>query len=284
MNALDEFYIDGHPRRIAWRNGNATCPECRRMGCRGQCSCPCRGCKDTPLESYDFGDCDLVREMRRRIELGKTPEGIEQMRQEYRSQLSGAAENRVSWGECVAQVERAGCPHETAAFARKPLPSPVLEQARNWWLTGRGGKPVLTLSGGTGTMKSVTAAHLAAKFAEARKWWVGAPTGATRAALMWMQADEVASLALLSERDREFCEKAETCEMLVLDELSVRGHKSGLEAVARIISRRVDAGRCTIITTNAAKSETLAEGLGSHVADRLKKSKVIKTGDESRRK
>lgn len=284
MTRLDEFYTHGTDANNVWRAGRATCPECKRLGCRGQCGCPCRGCKETPVESYDFGDCDMVREMRRRAELRQTKAGIEELRQEYRRQLTGSAESRVSWGECIAQVERAGCPHETAAFARKPLPSPVLEQAKHWWATGRGGKPVMLMSGGTGTMKSVTAAHLAAKFAELRKWWVSAATGATRAPLVWMRADEVSSQALLSERDREFIEKAEMTEMLVLDELSVRGAKAGLDAVARIIARRVDAGRLTVITTNAASSDSLAETLGSHVADRLKRSKVIKTGDESRRK
>lgn len=52
--------------------------------------------------------------------------------------------------------------------------------------------------------------------------------------------------------------------------------EQGRDTLARILRR--------VITTNAATSESLAEALGSHVADRLKRSKVIKTGDESRRK
>lgn len=275
---MRDFYVDGSTARVAWAEGRATCPECKRVGCRGQCGCPCRSCKETPVASWTSSDCDVIRDMRRR----QTPEGREEVREEYRAQLAGRSIERVSWGECVAQVERSGCPHETVRAARAPQPWPAMASAKDWWSRVRGAKPTILFSGGTGVGKSVAAAHLCAKFAEARKWWTSAATGSSNMPLVWFDAGELARQALLRDVDQYLIQRAEVAEMLVVDELGVSGAKSGLLALGQLLARRIDSGRLTIITTNAS-GETLKEPLGAHVVDRMKRAHVVKLDEKSRR-
>lgn len=273
-----EFFNDGTPERVAWAMGKAVCPECRRYSCRGQCGCGCQGCRKTPLEDWDSGACDVIREMR----AGRTPEGLEAQRKAYRDAIAGVNASRSSWGECAAQVERAGCPHLTAAAARKPEQRRVLDGAKRWWTDAKARTPLMLLTDETGTGKSVAAAHVAMKFAESRQWWVSQPSGAMASPLVWMVGDELATRALLSDDDYALIQRAERAEFLVIDEVGCSGAKAGLLALGQLIARRADSGRLTVVTTNAAGVE-LAQALGAHVVDRLKTGFIVKTQEKSGR-
>lgn len=272
------------PENVAWRNGKAVCPDCKRYGCRGQCGCrwganwkPCVGCSQ-PLEEFRFEDCEHARACRARLEAG----GKERAQREYRDTLAGAGLSRVSWGECVAQVERAGCPHVTAAAARRPEPKGAMPAGKHWFSEVRIRQPLVVFSSSPGTGKSVAAAHCAARFAELRRWWIDAPSGALQAPLVWMQGDEVARLALIPDATQALIERAERAEFLVIDEVGVQGAKAGLLALGQLIARRADSGRLTVITTNATSAE-MKEPLGAHVVDRMKQAHVIRTKEESMR-
>lgn len=271
------------PENTAWRNGQATCPDCRRFGCKGQCGCtfgpggkPCVGCSQ-PLDEFRFEDCEHARASRAR----SAPGGREAAHRAYREELVGAGESRVSWGECIAQVERVGCPHVTAAAARKPEAKGAILGAKHWWSEVRTRQPLLVLSSATGTGKSVAAAHLASKYAELRKWWVAQASGVMQSPLVWMQADEVARLALIPDATQAFLERAQRSELLVVDELSPAGAKAGLLALGELLRSRADSGRLTIVTTNATSAEL--EPLGAHVVDRLKRAHVVRVREESMR-
>lgn len=270
--------MDGSDARRAWAAGKATCPECRRFGCRGQCGCSCGSCKGTPLDAWEPGCCDVIREMRER----RTPEGRAAWVQRYRNEVSGHTDNQVSWGECVAQVERVGAPHFTLTVARKPEPRTALDGAKQWWTRLRGGKPTLLLSGTTGCGKSVAAGWVAIKFAEARRWWVGQPSGPMPTALVWLDAEEVTRLNLLREEDEALLERAAAAEFLVIDDLGALGGKAGLLAMSQLVARRIDSGKPLVVTTNTSGAE-LAIALGRHVVDRLKLAHVVKLDEKSMR-
>jgi hypothetical protein len=269
-----EFFMEGTPERAAWVDGKAVCPECNRYSCRGQCGCSCKGCKSTPLEAWSRDACDVIREMRER----STPEGREAWLKRYRGSIGDAPQ--VTWGQCVSQVERTGCPHEILTVARKPESRLALEGAKDWWSNRRSTHPTMLLSGMTGRGKTVAAAHVAIKFAEARKWWLGAPSGPSRPALVWLTADLIARKALLDDNDEAVLERAGACEFLVVDEVPATGAKAGLLALGQLIARRIDSGKPMVVTTNA-DGPTLREPLGAHVVDRFKRAFIVK--DDSKR-
>ena len=274
-----EFYRAGSDSRRAWEAGTATCPECRRYGCRGQCGCRCESCKKTPVASWTSGDCDIIRERR----ACATPEGKAQWLKDYREGVAGVNSKDVTWGECVAQVERAGCPHHVLAVARRPEAKMTSDGAKHWWNVARSGKPTLLLSGTTGTGKTVAAAWCAIKYAEARKWWVGQATGENRIPLVWIPADNLARLSLLRDEDEALIERAGAAEFLVVDELGAMGGKAGLLALAQLIARRVDSGKPLVITTNTS-GEELATAFGRHVVDRMRTAHLVKSAEKSMRR
>ena len=281
--AQDLSIFRNSPMNSAWRAGKAVCPDCQRFGCRGQCGCTfgpegkrCAGCS-APLEDFTFEACEHARASRARI-----ADRGDAARKAYRDELLGAGVSRVSWGECIAQVERAGCPHLTAAAAKKPEPKKAIVGARQWFAEIRTRQPMLVLSGLTGAGKSVAAAHVAARYAELRKWWVDAPSGGHRSPLVWLMGDELARLALIPDNTADFIAKAEAAEFLVVDEVGTQGAKAGQLALAQLIARRADSGRLTVITTNANSAE-LSEPLGAHVVDRLKRAHVVKSNEPSMR-
>jgi hypothetical protein len=149
--------------------------------------------------------------------------------------------------------------------------------AREWITTPRTErKSALMLTGVTGTGKTVAAAWIATRFALFRRWWQGQPSGTpTHTPLVWLHGPTVTQVAGFLPDDVEArVEAAVGAELLIVDELEVTGGKSGLLAMASLITRRYDSGRFTVITTNAGR-EQLAEGLGQHVADRLGSSCVV---------
>lgn len=149
--------------------------------------------------------------------------------------------------------------------------------ARDWITTPRAErKSALLLTGVTGTGKTVAAAWVATRFALFRRWWQGQPSGTpTHSPLVWLHGPTVTQVAGFMPDDVEpQIEAAVGSELCVIDELEVVGGKAGLLAMASLITRRFDAGRFTVITTNAGR-EQLAEGLGQHVADRLGSSHVV---------
>jgi len=223
--------------------------------------------------------CDVIRDMRERA----TPEGREAQRKAYLDGVSSRDTGRVTWGECVSQVERVGCPHHVLSVARRPEARLTSEGAKHWWNVARGGKPTLLLSGDTGTGKSVAAAWCAIKYAEARKWWVNQPSGPAKATLVWIPADNLARLSLLRDEDEALLEQAGACEFLVVDELGALGGKAGLLALAQLLARRIDSGKPLVITTNTS-GEELQVALGRHVVDRLKTAHIVKSAEKSMRR
>jgi len=212
-----------------------------------------------------------------------TPEGRAAQRKSYSDQLAGRSVAGVTWGECVAQVERVGCPHGVVAVARKPEARPALEGARTWWNVQRSGKPVALFTGGTGSGKTVAAAWLAIKFADSRKWWSGAPTGPEKHPLVWLEAESIARLSLLRDEDEALIERCGAAEFLIVDELPLAGGKAGLLALTQLLSRRIDSRKPLVITTNVAKSDEFREPLGAHFADRLMTAFVVRSGKDSYR-
>lgn len=273
-----ELFVDGSDARKAWAAGRATCPNCQRFGCKGQCGCPCASCKQMPLDAWEAGCCDVIRDMRERA----TPEGRARQRQEYQEALAGRSTGQVTWGECVSQVERVGAPHFTLTVSRKPQSNAALEGAKQWWNRTRSAKPTLLLSGTTGSGKSVAAGWVAIKFAEARKWWVGQPSGPMPTSLVWLDAEEVTRLNLLMDDDERLVERAGAAEFLVIDDLGALGGKAGLLAMSQLIARRVDSGRPLVVTTNTSGAE-LAVALGKHVVDRMRQAHVVKLDEKSGR-
>lgn len=155
--------------------------------------------------------------------------------------------------------------------------------AREWITTPRAErKSALVLTGKTGTGKTVAAAWIATRFAMFRRWWQGQPSGTpTHTPLAWIHGPTVTQVAGFMPDDVEAqIERAVGAELLIIDEVEVTGGKAGLLAMASLITRRYDAGRFTVVTTNAGR-EQLADGLGTHVADRLMSSAVVAVTAES---
>lgn len=273
-----ELFTDGSDARKAWAAGRATCPECRRFGCRGQCGCSCASCKATAVSAWEPGACDIIRDMRSRA----TAEGRATWLKGYRDELAGRSVEQVTWGECVAQVERVGVPHLTLTFARRPEANPALEGAKSWWNRTRAAKPSLLLSGSSGSGKSVAAAWCAIKYAEARRWWLGQPSGPLPNALVWLDAEEVTRLNLLRDEDESLVDRAGSADLLIVDDLGALGGKAGLLAMSQLLARRMDSGKPLVVTTNTSGAE-LSVALGRHVVDRLKLAHVVKLDEKSRR-
>lgn len=178
------------------------------------------------------------------------------------------------------ELRRCGVPPAVLAAMRSPKFDPTREAAagtREWASTPRAERRAcLVLTGSTGTGKSVAAAWTSARFAAQRRWWQGQPSGATpRAAFCWLHAPQVTTEAgFLSDDVEARFSAAVGAELLVVDELEVTGGKVGLLKLASLLTQRFDGSKWTIVTTNAGAAQ-LAEGLGSHVADRLLSSHVV---------
>ncbi len=281
ITAILERVWKNTPHQNAWRAGEVPCPECARPGCRGQCGCVCEGCKSTPVDAWVPECCEVIRDIRER----STPEGAAAQRARYLEEARGRKGDRVTWGQCAFQIERAGAPHESVAAAKEPKSNRVLEFSKHWWSEKRRSHPALVLADDTGVGKTVAAAHLAMKFAQVRRWWVNQPSGgAPREAFVWLKADELASHALLTDEDQANIAAAEKCELLVIDEVPVIGQAAGLQAVARVLAHRLDSGRLMILTTNATGLQ-FKTALGPHVVDRMKNAWVMtkKSGEPSKR-
>lgn len=175
------------------------------------------------------------------------------------------------------ELARARVPEPVLAVARKAdVTKEAIAGAREWVTTPRGDRKVaLLLTGATGVGKTVAAAWVAQRFALFRRWWQGQPSGtATHVAFAWLHGPSVTKEAIVPDDVEAQIEAAVGAELLVVDELEVVGAKAGLLAMASLLTRRYDAGRFTVLTTNAGR-EQIAEGLGSHVADRLGSSHVV---------
>lgn len=271
MTTLADFYRNGTPERLAWTEGRATCPECQREGCRGQCGCPCRGCQSTHVTAWTSSACDILREFEER----RSPEGREAQRRQYADELVKAG-GPVTLGECAAQVAKCGVPPLVVGHARRADTKREAIAGVRVWLDAlpEYRKACCVVSGATGTGKTVGAAWAALRYAERRRWWQGQPSGPVRPALLWLHGPEVTGLSLVMSNTEEMLARAERADLLVVDELEVTGGRAGLQAMASLLTRRLDAGRMTLLTTNAT-SASIAEGLGSHVADRLLTSHVV---------
>lgn len=177
------------------------------------------------------------------------------------------------------ELRRCGVPEDVLADARSPKLDSTLEAiagTREWAETPRAERPAcLLLAGPTGTGKSVAAAWTSARFAAQRRWWQGQPSGAPpRVAYVWLHGPSLTSSPLVRDDLERQLERAQQAELLVVDELEVKGGKEGLLKMASLLNTRFDGGRFTVVTTNVGR-EQLAEGLGSHVVDRLLSSRVV---------
>lgn len=186
------------------------------------------------------------------------------------------------------ELIRCGVPDAVLAAVRAAdTTKEALAGARDWAATPRADRPpMLLLTGVTGVGKSVAAAWIGTRFAASRRWWQGQPSGVNpRSAFVWLHGPTLSATSLVFGELETLLERASTAELLVVDELEVAGGKAGLLHMTSLLTRRFDGGRFTVITTNAGR-EQLAEGLGSHVADRLLSSRVvaIKQAHSMRRK
>lgn len=178
------------------------------------------------------------------------------------------------------ELRRCGVPLKVLADMRGPKFDKTLEAisgTRGWAEVPRGQRrSCLVLSGARGVGKSCAAAWTASRFAAQRRWWQGQPSGSTpRSVFCWLHGPTVTTEAgfLADDVEARF-DQALTAELLVLDDLEVKGGKTGLLKVASLLSQRFDSSRWTVVTTNAVL-EQLAEALGSHVGDRLLASHVV---------
>lgn len=178
------------------------------------------------------------------------------------------------------ELRRCGVPPAVLAAVRSSKFDATREAAagtREWASTPRAERrPFLVLTGSTGTGKSVAAAWTSARFAAQRRWWQGQPSGSTpRSAFCWLHGPTVTTEAgfLADDVEARF-QAAVGAELLVVDELEVTGGKVGLLKLASLLTQRFDGSKWTIVTTNAGPAQ-LAEGYGSHVADRLNSSHVV---------
>lgn len=263
QTANPEAGIATSSARREWNAGTGRCPECKRAGCRGQCLCACEACQrglKERIEGEAIPLCDVIRVMR------EPPSArLEAQRQAARAR---AEETTPPWAECVAQVERLGCPHETTRWARKPNPTDAMQGAKAWWAQ-RATRPVLVMLGESGVGKSVCAAYALAKFAELRPWWRDRATGSPARPAMWVSCPEVGRLALLREADEGLLRDATAAQMLVLDDLEADGAAAGMRALGSLIASRLDNGRLTVITGNLPPNGA-RKAYGNHVADRLR--------------
>lgn len=178
------------------------------------------------------------------------------------------------------ELRRCGVPPKVLADMRSSKLDTTREAiagTREWASTPRGERRAcLVLMGATGTGKSVAAAWTASRFAQQRRWWQGQPSGSTpRAAFCWLHGPSVTTEAgfLADDVEARF-QAALGAELLVVDEVEISGGKVGLLKLASLLTQRFDSARWTVITTNAAGAQ-LADGFGSHVADRLMASHVV---------
>jgi hypothetical protein len=271
VTTLASFYRDGTPERLAWADGRATCPECQREGCRGQCGCPCRGCASTHVTAWTPSACDILREIDER----RSPEGREAQRRQYADEVLKAG-GPVTLGECASHVAKCGVPPLVVGHARRAdVKREAIVGVRVWLDTEPNArKACCVVSGLTGTGKSVAAAFACLKYAERRRWWQGQPSGPQQPVLVWLAGTTVTGLSLVMSDMEAVLANAERAVLLVIDELEVTGGRAGLQAMASLIGRRLDAGRLTLITTNANPA-AITEGLGQHIADRLMASHVV---------
>lgn len=178
------------------------------------------------------------------------------------------------------ELRRCGVPVKVLADMRSAKFDKTLEVisgTRAWAEVPRGERrSCLVLSGAKGVGKSCAAAWTSARFASQRRWWQGQPSGSTpRAAFVWLHGPTVTSEAgFLADDVEDRFDQALTAELLVLDELQVKGGKAGLLKAASLLAQRFDSSRWTVVTTNAVL-EQLAEALGQHVGDRLLASHVV---------
>lgn len=251
--------------RVDWAAGAGTCPECKRVGCRGQCECPCPACQrglKERIEGEAMPYCDVLREAQESAETRAA-------RQREAAQAA-KAHAPPEWRECVGQVERLGCPHEVARWVRKPNPTAAMSAAKAWWgqRSDAKGRRHLLLLGSSGVGKSVAAAYVLAKWGEMRPWWRGRPTGSPDRPVLWLSAPEVARLTLLRPEDELLLRDAASAEALVVDDLDLEGGAAGMRALASLLAARLDSMRLTVLTGNVPVAK-VRDAYGNHVADRL---------------
>lgn len=188
------------------------------------------------------------------------------------------------------ELRRCGVPDEVLAAARSPKLDTTREAiagVREWAETPRSERlSCILLTGSTGTGKSVAAAWTSIRYAQQRRWWQGQPSGqAPRVAYAWLHGPALTSTPLVMGDLERQLERAQQAELLVIDELEVKGGKEGLLKMASLLNTRFDGGRFTIVTTNAGREELAGKpgepgGLGPHVADRLLSSRVVAIRDK----
>lgn len=261
-------WTPGSTARLDWAAGRGACPECKRMGCRGQCECPCASCQrglKEQIEGEAMPFCDVLREAQESAEA----RAVRLQEAAKVTKLHAAPE----WRECVGQVERLGCPHEVARWVRKPNPTAAMSVAKSWWAqrSDAKGRRHLLLLGDSGVGKSVAAAYVLAKWGELRPWWRGRPTGSPDRPVLWLSAPEVARLTLLRPDDELLLRDATSAEVLVVDDLELEGGAAGMRALASLLAARLDSTRLTVLTGNVPVAK-VRDAYGNHVADRLNAS------------
>lgn len=257
------------------------CLDCGIAGCKGQCDCPCNGCKTTPINIWvQPQHCDIVKEFRALRE----PGGRERARAAYHQQVADARNQRKpSWAECGKAVRRLGVPSVTMDAASRPRDSAAKDEAHFWLKEARSKSPGLVFCGSTGVGKSVAAAWLCMRWGEMRPWWKDQPSGPNRQGACWIYCPTIQALTMLRDEDSALLHEATRCELLVLDEVTLEMATAGGAAFKSLVARRLDSGLPFIITTNLSQT-SLATALGDNIKNRLLASAYMpKLDAESKR-
>lgn len=265
MNAEETSPWREGAARQAWMAGRTSCPCCGRIGCRGECECPCENCGPTRPP----GNCTALAELRHL----QTPEGREAERAAYRAQAA-AAPLRPDWGECISQTQRIGATAAACSFARKPDNNRSLIAAKDWWLGGKIKRPMLALMGNVGIGKTVAAVWICAKLGSEMPWWRDRSGAAKLSPVVWVAAAELQALTMLRAEDQAMVDRAHRAGLLVVDDASSDHANAGHQTLCALLCARMDSMRPTVLTTNVARNQS-ASVFGSHFADRLAQFGVV---------
>ncbi len=233
----------------------------------GETLCTCTG-----PGARTRGECTVMREAR----LYKTPEGRQQLRDEYAEELREATFRRESKGDDASMahhLQKIGVPADDILTLRKPDETTALQAARKFIGAPRDMVRVLLLLGPNGVGKSVAAAAVLQAWARTYPWNQLA-TGTTATPAMMVEARKLTRLTTWGADDSRWLDSLLETEMLVLDDVGDEGTPTGCTALADLVLSRFARRRRTVLTGNL-RWEPFAARYGSALADRVKGSGIV---------
>jgi DNA replication protein DnaC len=187
--------------------------------------------------------------------------------QRRRAELEGAPTR----GDMARRLQAAGTPVNAIVAVQGCQDTRAVLAARKWARKAASISPGLLLSGKTGVGKSVGAAAACWAWAENFDWQTQ-PTGAATP-MVWVFGSKLSEGNAYSNDERQWFESLLACKLLVVDDLGREAGMVGAQRVAGLLMQRLDAGKRTVITTNAAVDQ-LATAYGTALVDRLRSRAV----------